>query len=172
MTFLSQSHPHVDTASHYDPIRPIALQLLLIRLSCKFDEELTTDNILHYLGIIEERALEIISNYLRTRELSSGDRASCSSGGNIPSEKFTGGGVAIGGAAAPISVNAPRLLDYSSDESGDEGVNFSLKPLHRSDMNYTKIASILPKKKAIPGRRGSVFGLQPKRRSAAPDGMT
>ena len=84
----------------------------------------------------------------------------------MPPEKSTGGGAAIGGAAAPISINAPRLLDYSSDESGDEGVDSSLKPLHRSDMNYTKIVSILPKKKAIPGRMGWIFGLQPKRQSA------
>jgi hypothetical protein len=111
--------------------------------------------------------LEIISNYLRTSELSNSDRASSSSGGNIPAEKSIGGGAAIGGAAVPISINAPRLLDYSSDESGDEGVDSSLKPLHRSDMNYTKIASILPKKKAVPGRRGSIFGLQPRRRSEA-----
>ena len=110
--------------------------------------------------------MEIISNYLRTRELSNGVRADSSLGGNIPPEKSTGGGAAIGGAASPISIYAPRLLDYSSDESGDEGVDSSLKPLHRSDMNYTKIASILPKKKAISGRRGSIFGLQPKRRSA------
>ena len=110
--------------------------------------------------------MEIISNYLRTRDVSNGVRANSSLGGNIPPEKSTGGGAAIGGAAAPISINAPRLLDYSSDESGDEGGDSSLKPLHRSDMNYTKIASILPKKKAISGRRGSIFGLQPKRRSA------
>jgi hypothetical protein len=102
---------------------------------------------------------------------------SCSLSGNIHAEKITGGGVAIRGAAAPISINAPQLLDYSSDESGDEGVNSSPKLLQRSDMNYTKIASsILPKKKAIPKRRGSILGLQPKRRSAnvssTPDGVT
>ena len=84
----------------------------------------------------------------------------------MPPEKSIGGGAAIGEAAAPISINVPPLLDYSSDESGDEGVDSSLKPLHRSDINYTKIASILPKKKAIPGRMGWIFGLQPKRQSA------
>ncbi|KAL3765624.1 hypothetical protein ACHAW5_008281 [Stephanodiscus triporus] len=144
------------------------IKLLLIRLNCKFDEELTTDNILHYLGILEERALEIISNYLKTKEFSNGDRAN-----SMPLDKSTGGRVAMG-AAAPISVNAPRLLDYSSDDSGDEGGESWMKPIHRSDMNYSKIASIVPKRKTIPGRRGSIFGLQPRRRtniSAAPDGM-
>ncbi len=144
-----------------------SIQLLLIRLNCKFDEELTTDNILHYLGIIEERALEIISNYLRAKEMSNGlDRSNSSSGDILSSEKSTG--------AAPISVSAPRLLDYSSDESGDEGGESSLKPLHRSDMNYSKIASIIPKRKTMNGKRGATFGLQPKRRTSVvsmPDGV-
>lgn len=165
--YLAQSH------SSHEQFRLNTIQLLLIRLNCKFDEELTTDNILHYLGILEERALEIISNYLQTKEFSNGDQANSSNGSNMPSEKSTGGRVAMG-TAAPISVNAPRLLDYSSDDSGDEGGESWMKPIHRSDMNYSKIASIVPKRKTIPGRRGSIFGLQPRRRtniSAASDGV-
>lgn len=132
-------------------------QLLLIRLNYKFDEELTSDNILHYLGIVEERALEIVSKFLRTTNSSS------------PTTKYNsygGSNMGFGTAArttSTISVNAPRLLDYSSDDSGEEGGE-SLKPVHRTDMNYSKIASTIPRRKTV-GRRGSIFGVRPVRAS-------
>ncbi|KAL7531649.1 hypothetical protein ACHAXR_004153 [Thalassiosira sp. AJA248-18] len=142
------------------------IKLLLIRLDCKFDEEegggisITTDNILHYLGIIEERTLEIISNYQRMKEMS--DKQPTIKETSFGNDLLPMGLGAFLGAAEPVSVNPPRLLDYSSDESGDEGMDSSLKPLHRSDINYSKIASRAPppsmrrgNRKTITGRRGS-----------------
>ena len=149
-------------------------QLLLIRLECEFDEKeggisLTTDNILHYLGIIEERTMDIISNYQRMTKMSNSEKTNISSydtafGKNQPLGMSPGLDALIG--AEPVSVNPPRLLDYSSDESGDDGVDSSLKPLHRSDINYSKIASRAltsvgassrGNRKTINGRRGSLM---------------
>ena len=127
-------------------------------MNCKFDEELTSDNILHYLGIVEERALEIVSKYLRTKNSSNPTTNNNSYGGS----NNMGVGTAAR-SASTISVNAPRLLDYSSDDSGEEGGE-SLKPVHRTDMNYSKIASTVPRRKTV-GRRGSIFGVRPVRAS-------
>lgn len=133
-------------------------QLLLTRLDFKFDEEeeggstITTDNIMHYLGIIEEKTSEILSKYQRMT-------------GSIGLENGSLGN-RDQGAAPPISVNPPQLLDWSSEESGDEGGGEStLKPLHRSDMNYSKIATTLSKRKTISSRRRGSTIFQPRRLS-------
>lgn len=114
------------------------IKLLLIRLDCKFDEEeggvsLTTDNILRYLGIIEERAMEIISGHHRMKEKAADN--------NTADETLPLGLDAfLGASSEPVSVNPPRLLDYSTDdESGDDGS--VVRPQHRASMNYSKIAS-------------------------------
>ena len=132
--------------------------MLLIRLDCKFEEEegggvsLTTDNILHYLGIIEERTNEIISKYQNmkkksnSKEVDEGLRAR-----------------PIGGATSGAPrVFVPRLLDFhsSDDESCDQDTS-SLMPVHRSEINYNKIAKrasaigSMPNMRKTMGRRGS-----------------
>lgn len=125
--------------------------MVLIRLDCKFDEEegglsLTTDNVLHYLGIIEERTMNIMSNYQRMKEMENEGANSSSRkpvfGKDVPLGKCPGIDAMMG--AEPVSVNPPRLLDYSSDESGDDGADASLRPLHRSEIKYSKIASRAP----------------------------
>lgn len=144
-------------------------------MDCKFDDEeggggvsFTTDNILHYLGVIEERTLEIIANYQRIMEVS--DKEQSKKERVFANNELPMGLDAFIGAAEPVSVNPPRLLDYSSDESGDdEARDFSLKPLHRSDINYSTIASRAPpqgtgrpkRKTVVRGRRGSMFQLKP-----------
>jgi hypothetical protein len=136
-------------------------KLLLTRMDFKFDDEeggsaITTDNILHYLGIIEEKASEIISKYQRMIGTS----------GVSGLESQTAAAVRDHGVAPPISVNPPQLLDCSSDESGDEGGGEStLKPLHRSDINYSKIASTLSKRRTISSRRRGSTIFQPRRLS-------
>ena len=138
-------------------MRSVRIQLLLIRLDCKFSENeggvsLTTDNILHYLGIIEERTIEIVSSYQRMQEMS--DNKHATFGKDLSFDMHPGLDSMLG--AEPVSVNPPRLLDYSSDESGDDGVDSSLKPLHRSEINYSRIASRAPGGKVGPrhGRDG------------------
>ncbi|KAL7430737.1 hypothetical protein ACHAXH_004979 [Discostella pseudostelligera] len=123
------------------------IKLLLARLDFKFDDDeggstITTDNILHYLGVIEEKASEILSKYQRMTGVSQSKSLESDTVGNRDQ-----------GGAGPISVNPPQLLDCSSDESGDEGGESILKPLHRSDINYSKIASALSKRKTISSRR-------------------
>ena len=154
------------------------LQMLLIRLDCKFEEEegggisLTTDNILHYLGIIEERTLEIISSYERVKKTGNSDHQqtnnSNSFGKDLPlSTTYHGSGLEarpIGGGSTEqaLMVNPPRLLDYSSDdESADEGGESSLRPLKREEMNYNKIKE-----------RATAFGALPKRRTMTRRGST
>jgi len=134
--------------------------LLLIRLDCKFEEEegggvsLTTDNILHYLGIIEERTNEIISKYQTMKKRSNSKEADEAMMGARP----------IGGTTSGAPrVFVPRLLDFhsSDDESCDqEDTSSSLMPVHRSEINYNKIAKrasaigSMPRRKTM-GRRGS-----------------
>jgi hypothetical protein len=145
-------------------------QLLLIRLDCNVDKEegdisVTTDNILHFLGAIEERTMDIISNYQRVKKMSDSARANSASGGKAFGKVQPLGQCCALVEAEPVFVNPPRLLDYSSDESGDEGAEASLRPLHRSDINYAKIAarssnvgvSSRGNRKTINGRRGSLM---------------
>ncbi|KAL9182288.1 hypothetical protein ACHAXT_012940 [Thalassiosira profunda] len=138
------------------------IKLLLIRLDCKFDDgeggvSLTTDNILHWLGIIEERTLEILSNYQRLPE--SSEDASNSRAGSSFAKNLPLGLDAFVGAAEKVSVNPPPLLDDTSVESGDEGESRSIVPVHRASINYSKIAGhagLLPRR-TVRGRRSSLF---------------
>lgn len=128
---------------------------------------MTTDNILHYLGIIEERTLEIISNYHRMKEMADKENECKKSpfANDLPMDLN-----AFIGAVEPVSVNPPRLLDYSSDEDeGEDGMDSSLRPLHRSDINYSKIASRASigtgranRKTMVKGRRGSQMMFHPR----------
>jgi len=144
------------------------IKLLLIRLDCDVDKEegefsVTTDNILHYLGAIEERTMDIIANYQRVKKLSDDERANGSSCGKTFGKDQSLGKCFALVEAEPVSINPPRLLDYSSDESGDEGADASLRPLHRSDINYSKIVarssnagtSSRGNRKTVSGRTGS-----------------
>ena len=60
-----------------------------------------------------------------------------------------------------VSMNPPRLLEYSSDESADDidDADSSLpKPVHRQDINYSKLVSrasvVKARRTALTGRRG------------------
>jgi hypothetical protein len=132
--------------------------LLLIRLDCQPSEEegepsITTDNVLHYLGLVEERAIDIVSNYNRLQALSDNAHKKRTSFND-------------NGGSRRVSINPPRLLDYSSDENSDDEDDASSclpKPVHRQDMNYSKLASrasmAKPRRKTFTGRRGSlIFG--------------
>ena len=66
-----------------------------------------------------------------------------------------------------VSINAPRMLDYSSDENsddGDDGSSSIPRPVHRNDLDYAKLASRASmtnrqSRKTFSGRRGSmIFG--------------
>ena len=148
-------------------------QLLLIRVDCKFEEgdgggiSLTTDNILHYLGVIEEKTMEIVSKYESTKKVSKHNN---SFGKEFP---LTGlEARPIGGATKPPLVNPPRLLDYNTDSGDDESDEGNLKPVHRSAVNYNKISSrvtaygALPRRKTM-GRRGSSMFVPPPRTRAS-----
>ncbi len=119
-------------------------------MDVQFDDEeggstITTDNILHYLGIIEEKASEILSKNQQLANIS-----------ESKSHESDTIGIREQGVAPPISVNPPQLLDCSSDESGgEEGGESTLKPLYRSDIKYSKIASSLSKRKTLGRRKGS-----------------
>jgi hypothetical protein len=127
----------------------------MIRLDCKVESQegeiaVTTENILPYLGIIEEKTIGIISDYLKMKEKRRPDSINMqltnSGGGNVQSS---------------LQINPPRLVDYSSDESGDDGDEESscLKPLHRENINHAKISrSFKGKRKTLNvGRRGSLY---------------
>jgi hypothetical protein len=127
----------------------------MMRLDCKVDSSqegeiaVTTENILPYLGIIEEKTIAIISEYLKKRE---------NRHPNNTSMQLTNGGGSRS-AHSCLQINPPRLVDYSSDESGDDGDEESscLKPLHRENINHaTILRTIKGKRKTFNGgRRGS-----------------
>jgi len=130
------------------------IKLLMMRLDCKVDSQegeiaVTTENILPYLGIIEEKTITIISEYLKMREMRHPNRASMQLRNSVRSTQSC------------LQINPPRLVDYSSDESGDDGDEESscLKPLHRDSINHAKMPrTVKGKRKTFNGgRRGSVF---------------
>lgn len=129
----------------------IFVQLLMMRLDCKVDSQegevaVTTENILPYLGIIEEKTIAIISEYLKMREMRHPNRASMHLRNCVRSTQ------------SGLQINPPRLVDYSSDESGDDGDEESscLKPLHRENINHAKMPrTIKGKRKTFNSRRGS-----------------
>ena len=84
----------------------------MIRLDCKIHSHegeitVTTENILPYLGIIEEKTIGIISKYLKLQEM----RQPLSSGLKLI-DADAGGKQAHSG----LHINPPKLVDYSSDE--------------------------------------------------------
>lgn len=125
-----------------------------MRLDCKVDSQegeiaVTTENILPYLGIIEEKTIAIISEYLKMREMRHPNRASMQLRNSVRSTQ------------SGLQINPPRLVDYSSDESGDDGDEESscLKPLHRENINHAKMTRTFKGKRKTfnGGRRGSVY---------------
>jgi hypothetical protein len=108
--------------------------------------------VLHYLGLVEERAIDIVSNYNRLQAMTDSANNKMSFSDQNGSRR--------------LSINPPRLLDYSSDENSDDGDDASscLRPVHRNDLDYSKLASRASmarqsSRKTITGRRGSlIFG--------------
>ena len=123
----------------------------MIRLDCLPDDQerelsITTDNIIHYLGLVEEKAIDIVSNYKRLQNLSES--------ANKNKLLFTNQSL-----SRRVSINPPRLLEYSSDENSDDEDDASSglpKPMHRQDINYAKMSSRIsmakPKRKTFTGR--------------------
>lgn len=107
------------------------IKTLMIRLDCKVDSQegefaVSTENILPYLGIIEEKSIGI----LRVREMRHTENSDMK---------------LIGSTSGGLHINPPRLMDYSSDESGDDDddgdeQSSCLKPVHRSNINVSRIA--------------------------------
>eukprot|EP00984_Skeletonema_dohrnii_P031667 scaffold24467_cov108-Skeletonema_dohrnii-CCMP3373.AAC.6 len=128
------------------------IKLLMMRLDCKVDSQegeiaVTTENILPYLGIIEEKTIAIISEYLKMKEMRQPN--------NIGMRLMHGGR----NTQSCLQINPPRLVDYSSDESGDDGDEESLKPLHRENINHARISKTFKGKRKTfnGGRRGSLY---------------
>eukprot|EP00985_Skeletonema_marinoi_P015018 scaffold7664_cov89-Skeletonema_marinoi.AAC.2 len=128
------------------------IKLLMMRLDCKVDSQegeiaVTTENILPYLGIIEEKTIAIISEYLKMKEMRQPN--------NIGMQLMHGGR----NTQSCLQINPPRLVDYSSDESGDDGDEESLKPLHRENINHARISKTFKGKRKTfnGGRRGSLY---------------
>jgi hypothetical protein len=127
-------------------------------LDCKLDWDegdisITTDNVLHYLVLVEAKAIAIVSNYKRLEYIR----------GSAQKNKMTFGD---NNRSSMLSIKPPRLLDYSSEDSvddGDDADSYALKRVHRQSINYAKIAvraSVIadkPKRKTVTGRQGSIF---------------
>ena len=148
------------------------VRLLLIRLDCKLDQEegstpLSTDNLIHFLGIIEERAVGIVSSYERLKEHDSEKEGSGVASPSVRS-MFGRPSIPIGGevGATAAVVNPPRLLDAeSSDDDEDDESSQPVQPLHRNQLSEQSVQRISFKgsrrRTTIAGgngRRGSLYG--------------
>ena len=143
----------------------------MTRLDCVVDSVgevcVNETNMLHYMGMIEERTNDILGNYYRRK-------ANKGPSGNLEQQGAEGGNEAkMKGAPGTgpklqksndpmtMNVNPPKLVDYSSDEnSGDEGDGsrpLSLEELKAKTMNRMN----QPRKKREPSlimdRRGSIL---------------
>jgi len=137
------------------------IKLFLIRLDCKIssgDREtisITNDNISQYLGIIERKTTEILAHYQRVEQLSQPDEESidCEERRNKRTQFSTNSSM----------WNPPKLLDISSsDESGDEDDDSSIRPIFLSDIDYSRASASLEKKRekqrsTMSMRRGNVI---------------
>jgi len=140
------------------------IKTMLVRLDCKNDmpggSSVTDANMLHFLGLIEQRTNEILSMYhkMNTRNdgqssvsLSATDLIIQKTGGQETSEEDRGGpilprssilgiGPCVPMGSEPIHVNPPKLADYSSDENsggeegGDVGLSSAPRPLRRDEI--------------------------------------
>ena len=111
----------------------------MIRLDCKVDSqeggeiEVSTENILPYLGIIEEKTIGIVSKYLRVREMRHPERSDVKLIGSTGS-----------GSGSGLHINPPSFgsSDESGDDDDDDGDEQSscLKPVHRSNINVSRLS--------------------------------
>ena len=125
----------------------------MMRLDCEVDSQeneiaVTTENILPFLGLIEEKTIALISEYLMKKEMRFPNRSRM--------QVVTEGGR---NSQSCLQINPPRLVDYSSDESGDEGDEESscLRPQHRENINHVKITKTFKGKRKTSKRRSSVI---------------
>lgn len=116
---------------------------------------ITNENISQYLGIIEEKTTEILAHYQRVEKLSQPDEE-CIEGEDRRNRRTQF-------STNSSMWNPPKLLDISSsDESGDEDDDSSIRPIFLSDIDYSKASASLEKKRekrrsTINMRRGNVI---------------
>ncbi len=116
---------------------------------------ITNDNISQYLGNIEDKTTEILAYYRRVEKLSQPDK-------EIIEDEDRRKKRAQFGANCSLW-NPPRLLDISSsDESGDEDDDSSIRPIFLSDIDYSRASASLEKKRGkrksnVSMRRGTIF---------------
>jgi hypothetical protein len=146
--------------------------MLITRLDCDVDNvsdlSINETNMLHYMGIIEERTNTILSNYYRckTRMQSRETESPKVKESERCNETKTGNATENcqkqQKSCDPIAVNPPKVIDYSSDEnSGDEADGS--RPLSIEELKAKTLSRInQPRKKTEPvplvnRRRSSVL---------------
>ena len=109
---------------------------------------ITELNMVHYIGVIERKANEILQQYAE------GARAALMAvpskfdekedGKGSPSKSIVsvlGGGPKVGRGAEVLQVNPPKLDEYQSDEGGDEDDD-ETKPLTREELKTRTLAKL------------------------------
>ena len=130
----------------------------MTRLDCDVDNDselcINETNMLHYMGIIEEKTNTILDNYYRckTREISRKTVETDSEKFNInqPVENAPANSQKQQKHSDTISVNPPKVLDYSSDEHSGDEVDCS-RPLSIGEIKARALSRVnQPRKKQEP----------------------
>lgn len=140
--------------------------MLITRLDCDLGDDVEDElcinetNILHYMGIIEERTDAILSTYYTCKTKIKQEE------GKVPETKKPGNSSQNNQkqqkSSDPIAVNPPKVIDYSSDENSGDEVDTS-RPLSIKELKAKTISRInQPRKKNDPvplinRRRSSVL---------------
>mmetsp|Transcript_61948 Transcript_61948/g.72442 ORF Transcript_61948/g.72442 Transcript_61948/m.72442 type:complete len:551 (+) Transcript_61948:282-1934(+) len=133
------------------------INALVHSLKCKSNipgtVSVTEGNMLHYLGLIEQRTNELLSMY---HSMKSFDQPSSK---NIESASFSSTNILGAGPSAPmgtepIHVNPPKLADYSSDDQSVDDGDGKTRPFSLKEIKG-KTASAKSQRKMKKGSRKS-----------------
>ena len=124
------------------------------RIAVLSGQGVSESNILHFMGLIEERAVQVVGEYVRKLAQQSKDGRRPSLTG--VSSRAGGGGLSVavggngGGGGAPDSKGVPKSLDLSDDEGSDEEDWLNGKPMSLDEMRkkvHDKAASSKQKRR-------------------------
>ena len=150
--------------------------MMVTRLDCNDDNiiedvSINEANMLHFLGIIEEHANEILNGFYLMNingNIGSSDSVDASdtlTPDNTQLQRVLGVGPKLPMAVDTMNVNPPKLLDYSSDENSvEDGNDTGSRPLTLDEVKSKMMTRISQKRSKAPktdgqtigGRRGSI----------------
>lgn len=147
---------------------------MVTRLDCSDDSigeiSVNETNMLHFLGIIEQKTNEILNHYYRIEchknAENDDDDDNYQNQENKQLQCILGVGPTMPMGVETMNVNPPKLLDYSSDENSvEDGNDNGCRPLALEELKSKMMTRIGQKRtkgsktdaQTIGGRRGSIL---------------